>query len=196
MNSRLFRWSMAALIASCFSTPVRAADPFPEAERTSRGLSFEQRAPFGGLSEINFLSLNWSVNTFYTAFRGQYPSQTRFWIVRRVTGSAQQTKPALWADSRSCPAVEQVLIAMERLPAIRPDAPLLGQETRSNALVLDGVGYTFWNSWAVSENKATVGLEITGNVDSPMAAWWTTGAASLSGCWRETPPTETASKAP
>jgi hypothetical protein len=189
MIFQLLRWGMAALLASCFPAPVHAEGPFPEVERTSRDLSFEQRAPFGGLSEISFLSRNWSVNTFYTAFRGQYPGQTKFWVMRRVTGSPHDTKPVLWADSRSCPAVEQVLTAMERLPSIRPDAPLLGQETRKDALILDGVGYTFWNRWALSGSRAaTVGLEVTGNVDSPMAEWWTKSAASLSTCWRETPP--------
>jgi hypothetical protein len=181
---------MAALLASCVSAPAHAEAAFPEAQRTSRDLAFEDRTPFGGLSEINSRRGNWSVNTFYTAFRGQYPRQTRFWVVRRVRGSLHRNEPVLWADSRSCPAVEQVLTAMERLPAIRPDAPLLGQETRNHAIVLDGVGYTFWNSWAISgSEEATVGLEITGNVDSPMAAWWTKSAEILSACWRETPPT-------
>jgi hypothetical protein len=190
MNLQSLRWGMAALLTSCFPAPVRAEDPFPEIERASRGLSFEQRAPFGGLSEISFLSRNWSVNTFYTAFRGQHPSQTKFWVMRRVTGSPRETTRALWADSRSCPAVQQVLTAMERLPSIRPDAPLLGQETRNAIPVLDGVGYTFWNRWAVSgRNAATVELEVTGNVDSPAAEWWMKSAASLSTCWRETPPT-------
>lgn len=180
---------IAALSAAIFASNVEAQSVFNEAESAARNLSFENRDPFGGLSEFGWLSQAWSVNTFFAMFRGQYPNQTKFWIVRRLTGSRDQTNQPLWADSRSCPAVEQMLIAMERLPSVRPDAPQLGEEAANIGLVMDGTQHIFWNRGARSgANNASVGLEVTGNVNSPIAEWWADSTLALSSCWRETPP--------
>lgn len=132
---------------------------------------------------------DWSVNTFYAVFRGQYPRQSTHWVVRRVEGAPNRDARVLWADSRTCPAVEQALIAMERIPAARPDAPGLGREAADFGMVMDGAHHTFWNRSARSgENEATVTLAIEGNVNAPIAGWWSTSASRLSGCWGETPP--------
>lgn len=178
--------SLAALLAP--ATALAQSD-FGEVEREARQLDFEGRGPFGGLSEIGALSRVWSVNTFYAVYRGDYPNQTVFWAVRRETGGREGLAGVVWADSRSCPAVQQVLIDMEGLPAVRPDAIRLGEETEHLGIVLDGTAHTFWNRWARSGRQdAMVGLEITGNVNSPIAVWWARSAERLAECWTDQPP--------
>jgi hypothetical protein len=162
---------------------------FRQVESEARDLTFEGRGPFGGLSEIGHLNRAWSVNTFYAVYRGDYRSQTVFWAIRRETGDVRGEHGVVWADSRSCPAVERVLIDMERLPAVRPDAIRLGEESENLGIMLDGTAHTFWNRWARSgRQEASVGLEITGNVDSPIAVWWARSADRLAECWTAEPP--------
>lgn len=153
-------------------------------ESDARDLTFEGRGPFGGLSEIGQLNRAWSVNTFYAVYRGEYPSQTVFWAIRREAGDHSGENSVVWADSRACPAVERVMKDMERLPAVRADAVRLGEETKNPGVVLDGTAHTFWNRWARSGRQdAMVGLEITGNINSPIAIWWAEAAENLADCW-------------
>ena len=162
---------------------------FAETQRTSRTEAFEQRPPFGGVSLYAYLSRAWSVNSFYTVFRGQGAEQTWFWVVKRISWAPGGTRTVVWADSRSCPAVESTLTAMENMPPVRPDVPRLGTESANLGLVLDGTRHVFWNSLARSgDNDATVALEIVGNVNSPVAQWWSAGEAALAECWSETAP--------
>lgn len=165
-------------------TYANAQSSFSEAESTSRDSLFEQRRAFGGISEFTYLRQSWSVNTFYTAFRGHYPTQSRFWVIKRVTGGTGESEAVRWADSRSCSAVELVLIAMEKMPAVRPDAPQLGIEAENLGFVLDGTQHIFWSHSARSgQNDAAVRLEITGNVNSPIAEWWADATDRLEPCW-------------
>jgi hypothetical protein len=189
MKSLWLAFVAATVGLGCLGSPAWAQSLFSEALKNSRNLPFEQRTPFGGIGEIGALSRDWSVNSFYTAYRGEYPTQTKFWAIRRVVGASDTVRPVVWADSRSCPAVEQTLTEMERLPAVRPDAPQLGEESENMGLVMDGTHHVFWNRWARSGgDDATVGLEITGNINSPIAKWWSKGVANLASCWKPTPP--------
>lgn len=189
MRRRFSRWIPGLALAACLASPAQAQETFADAERASRDIAFERRQPFAGVSEMASRSGHWSVNTFYAVFRGQHPRQSTHWVMRRVEGAPDRGARVLWADSRTCPAVEQALIAMERIPAARPDAPGLGREAADFGMVMDGTHHTFWNRSARSgENDATVTLEIDGNVNSPIAAWWASSASRLSGCWQETPP--------
>jgi hypothetical protein len=171
------------------ASPVAAQNPFPDVAAEARDLTFERRQPFAGLNEVGALSQAWSVNTFYALFRGRYPEQTVFWAVRRVAGDRQGAQVARWADSRVCPAVETMLLAMEDLPIVRPDAIALGAEASNLGLVMDGTWHTFWIKSARSgDNNAAVQLEIQGNVNSPVARWWAESAEALAGCWSEAEP--------
>jgi hypothetical protein len=165
-------------------TVASAQADFRQISQEARDLAFEDRTPFGGLSEIGHLNRAWSVNTFYAVYRGDYPRQTVFWAIRREAGDYRGSNGVVWADSRSCPAVERVLTDMERLPAVRPDAIRLGEESENLGILLDGTAHTFWNRWARSGRQdAMVGLEITGNVNSPIAVWWAEAAQRLTDCW-------------
>lgn len=182
--------AQVVLLAGCVASPAHAQDQFADSERASRTSTFENRPAFGGLSQIAWPSQHWSANTFFIVYRGQYPDQTSYWVIRRVTGSPNIEPAVVWADSRHCPAVEQTLIAMEQLPAIRPDASKIGEEAANIGLVLDGTHHVFWNRWArYGERDANVGLEVSGNVNSPIAEWWSANVANLESCWRDEPPT-------
>lgn len=189
MSEKLLRIAASVLLGLSVSAPADAQNSFQEMERASRNLLFDQHSPFGGLAEYAHLSRAWSVNTFYTVFRGHYPSQSKFWVVRRVSGAPGEAQRVLWADSRSCSGVESALIAMERMPVVWPDAPQLRREAGNLGVVLDGTHHIFWNRVARSgPNNATVGLEITGNVNSPIARWWAATADDLSACWQTATP--------
>lgn len=73
-----------------------------------------------------------------------------------------------------------------------PDLGLLSWEAweyRSLRVLLDGALHVFWNRYGRSgEDEATVGLEVTGNVNSPIAKWWSKSAVGLTPCWNVTPP--------
>jgi len=171
------------------ASPVAAQSPLPDVAAKARDLTFQRSQPFAGLNDVGALSQAWSVNTFYAVFRGRYPDQTVFWVVRRVTGDRQGAQIARWADSRVCPAVETVLLAMEDLPIVRPNAIALGAESQNLGLVMDGTWHTFWSKSARSgDNNASVQLEIQGNVNSPVAQWWAESAEALADCWTEAEP--------
>lgn len=177
---------LAMLMAA---SPVAAQNGFPDVAAQARDLTFESRGPFAGLNEIGALSQAWSVNTFYAVFRGDYPVQRVFWVVRRVTGDRHGAQVVRWADSRTCPAVQTLLLNMEDLPSVRPDAIALGTQAPNLGIVLDGTWHTFWSSHARSgDNDAMVKLEVQGNVNSPVAQWWAVSAEALAGCWTEAEP--------
>ena len=184
-------WSSACIVAASLAiqTPARAQDAFGQAVEAAKQATFEQRPHFGGLTQYAWLSQMWSVNTFYAGYRGSFPNQTTFWVIRRVTGRSESAGEPQWADSRRCTAVEAVLLKMEQLPAVRPDAPRLGVETQNLSIVTDGTNHRFWNRWARSgEDDVAVGLEIQGNVNSPVAQWWGEASVALDECWSETEP--------
>ncbi|MFC5342693.1 hypothetical protein ACETK8_06050 [Brevundimonas staleyi] len=186
---RLIQTSVIALAMLIAPGTVLAQVDFRQIEGEARDLTFEGRGPFGGLSEVGALNRAWSVNTFYAVFRGDYPRQTVFWAIRREAGDHRGESGVVWADSRSCPAVERVLTDMERIPAVRPDAIRLGEESEILGIIFDGTAHTFWNSSARSGSQdARVGLEITGNVNSPIAVWWARSAEKLADCWAAEPP--------
>jgi len=161
------------------ASPVAAQSPLPDVAAKARDLTFQRSQPFAGLNDVGALSQAWSVNTFYAVFR----------VVRRVTGDRQGAQIARWADSRVCPAVETVLLAMEDLPIVRPNAIALGAESQNLGLVMDGTWHTFWSKSARSgDNNASVQLEIQGNVNSPVAQWWAESAEALADCWTEAEP--------
>ena len=105
--------SAALLMAA---SPVMAQDDYEAVAAQAREVDFDRRRPFAGLNEIGALSQEWSVNAFYAVFQGEHPKQTTFWVVRRVMGDRSGAKAVRWADSRTCPAVETVLLAMEKIP--------------------------------------------------------------------------------
>ena len=181
---------LGALAVLALAAPSAAQTPtgFEEAQQSSRRLPFLNEIPFGGVATIESLTRQWTVNTFYIIRSGA--SSSPFWVMRRQMREPFSGRLHLrWADSRSCPAVEKVLMAMEDLPLVRPDAPRLGREFNIPGRGPDGVDHVFWNRDARSGPRdAGVSLEIEGSSESPVALWWDDASAQLAKCWTEIPP--------
>lgn len=164
-----------------------AAQSYEEVERESRTMTLGDYVAFGGLATMG--PPQWSVNTFFGVWTGAGDARRRHWIIRRAVGNRDGQASLVWADSRTCPGVEPLLTSMEEIALARPDAPGLGREPANLELVLDGVLHRFWNSSAIAgDDEAAVGLEITGNVNSPPALWWAERSPALDPCWSEVTP--------
>ncbi len=189
---RLAAFALLAPLAGVSSaTAAMAAEPdFHATVAEARAAAFQARPPVAQLSEAGgFDQRRWSVNTFYVVWSRESPARAPRYVARRQIGGRGAPTTELWADSRACPALIPALTAMAELPAARPAVPGLGRELRTVGLVLDGAHHTLWNSSALTEDgKAVVGLEITGDIDTPMAKWWSETQRALSACWTpETP---------
>jgi len=152
------------------------------------------RRPFAGLTWMHTLNGSWSANAFYvltepaSSSGARRVAGARYYVVLRDTGGPTAPTTEQWADSRTCPGVTDMLLAMEGLPPVRPDAPGLGQEG-DFVLTADGIHHLFWTRSARSGPDDTrVQLEISGNVDSPVALWWEKASEGLETCWSSTPP--------
>lgn len=178
----------SAVLAVATPSAAQTSTGFEGAERASRRLVVLGEIPFGGIATIESLSRQWTVNSFYIVRKGA-PSAP-FWVIRsQVRHPFSGALHLRWADSRSCPAVEKVLVAMEDLPLVRPDAPRLGREFNIPGRGPDGVDHIFWNRDARSGPKDTgVSLEIESSSGSPVALWWDDASIQLAKCWAETPP--------
>lgn len=194
MSLRLL--TVLGLAAGALASPASAvaqARSLEEAAAAARHRTLAGRTPFAGLTQSQTRRDAWTVNSFYVVSEPAANARTSrgaralsYVVLGETGGSAGASQR--WAESRACPAIRDTLLAMERLPAVRPDAPGLGREPEFS-LTLDGVIHTFWTAMAQSGPRdATVGLEITGNVNSPVAIWWKAAEDGLAGCWSATPP--------
>lgn len=198
MASSLHTLAAAGLLTITLvaASPAAAqSTTFDDALDRSHRMTLSGVGAFGGISQMQAFGLSWSVSAFYVVYdrspasSGAPGAPTAWYVVRRETGGSRVPQATEWADSRNCPGVADMLVSMEDLPLVRPDAPKIGRETQILGLVLDGVHHVFWNRWASSgDNDATVGLEVSGNVNSPVALWWKDAADGLKPCWSRTPP--------
>lgn len=183
MKTRAMSLALAVAAAASLGSQSAWAQSFEEASAAGQ-VAIDGRQPFATLSERGELSRAWSVNGFYAL----YADGAAYWIVRRAAGTHLGQQAVLWADSRSCPALKDVLVTMEKIDGPRPVAAGL-RGNRPIGMVLDGVSYTFWNAWGVSgPSDATVSFEVRGNVNSPVAKWWETSAPKLKTCWSASAP--------
>jgi hypothetical protein len=196
MTTSLRLLTVLGLAAGALAAPASAsaqARSLEEAAAAARHRTLAGRIPFAGLTQSQTRRDAWTVNSFYVV---DEPASNvgasggrralHYVVLGEAGGSAGASRR--WAESHTCPAILDMLLAMERLPAVRPDAPGLGREPEFS-LTLDGVVHTFWTAMAQSGPRdATVGLEITGNVNSPVALWWKAAEDGLTACWSATPP--------
>ncbi|PLR24280.1 hypothetical protein SGCZBJ_13445 [Caulobacter zeae] len=151
------------------------------ARAASRAIRHRDTWPFATLDQVAALGQFWTSNSLY-ALRDA--GGERRWVIRRAFGDLAGNKGLVWADSRTCPAVKAALEAMEALPPVRPEAPGVGVEDIKPP-PLDGIAHSFWNQGARTGAKgAAVAITIDGDMDSPVAGWWSQAAASLKGCWK------------
>lgn len=113
------------------------------------------------------------------------PGRERRFAVRKASRTEADAR---WASSKDCPALVDVLARMEEIPAPRIDFPGVG-ESRSPNMVLDGVTYDLSVRWAIWDDDSTAYmLRMSGNVDTPLAAWAGTLGPALDSCWTLEPP--------
>lgn len=112
------------------------------------------------------------------------PGRRRAYAVRKASRTASNP---VWADSVNCPAVDSVLIALEAMKPPRIDIMGVGED-EGGGLPLDGVGYDLWTRWPAWPGATGYSLGMSGNVNTPLAAWADTLYRDLEPCWRESPP--------
>ena len=170
------------------AAPVRAQAPSVTEE--ARSARYDGFSAFASTEYKPALVDLWITTTFFSGRIGDGPASVTYWVARRVEGQGRSTEGATvtWADSRRCDALVRVLEDMERLEGGWPDVPRLGR-TEGGPPVLDGASITLWAQWArMGDDAALVEIEMRGNVDSPIAEWWSDMQASLAPCWTETEP--------
>ncbi|MFJ6023239.1 hypothetical protein ACIQC9_01410 [Brevundimonas sp. NPDC092305] len=175
---------LAGLVAIAAASGVQAQS-FEEAKAAARRHEIEHQPPIAGVEQIAARNRDWSVNSFYRLWTGQGTERSSRWVIRRITRDDAGPR---YADARDCPAVNEVLAAIEDLPPPIMDMPGIGREAPGEAeIVLDGVSQTLWARFArAGTGNASVNVEITGNVNSPAAIWWGESLPKLDRCWAST----------
>lgn len=178
---------LATIIAVIAAWPASAslAQSFDEAEQEAlRARPVGNFEPIVFVSEYWWLAQHWTINTVHADWLGQGEDRERYWVVRRAVGDSTGQTALLWADSRICPAVRDVLIALETLEPARPEVVGLGLEDDRLGIVFDGARVIFRSRSArVESNGAVVELQLRGNVNAPHAVWWRESAEALGDCW-------------
>lgn len=172
----------SALLLIAIATPARAQS-LAEATASTEVASHHLYSPFALMTTAAALSRQWSVTGFYIVWTGQGPERRPHFVARQTTGRWEEGTPVVWADSRECPELLEVLEDMERLPPVWLDVPGLGRADDRLGLVLDGVGHTLRHRSARNEDGTMSSIEISGNVDTPLAAWWSGAKTRLASCW-------------
>lgn len=178
------RAAMIVAGAAAFAPPV-FAQSFEEAvEQAQTAGTGVFREPDVFISEMWALSRHWSVNAVYGHWSGEGADRARHWIIRRATGDPTGQTALLWADSRTCPAVRDVLIAMEDMAPPRPHLSGLRAEPERIVIVGDGAQVVFRSRWSQAGSEgAAVQLQVQGNVNAPHAIWWEQSVEALADCW-------------
>lgn len=101
-----------------------------------------------------------------------------------------------FADSRSCPGVEESLRQLDALPTIEPRTPALPASVGPSDLTDFGGGYLHDNGYAIRLRGMFAGsrysqrLEVAGGSDAPFAPVIADTLTRLKPCWTEvSPPT-------
>lgn len=99
-----------------------------------------------------------------------------------------------FADSRTCPGVEDSLRQLDALPAIDPRVPPLPTPSESGDAVDSFIGYLHDNTYGIrlrglfSGGRYSDRLQLTGGSTAPFAPIVVDSLDRLKPCWTETPP--------
>jgi len=182
------------VVALSSGAPVSAVAQSASDELDIRHQPWPRREAFAGVTTSGGRSGSWSANRFYVIHLGKWPNTTHYWVARRASGesfgpTAGQTA-IVWADSRSCPALERALLQLENLPAAWIDVPRLGREDQRWSWTLDGVHHRLWSTARDARTGLAMSLVLEGNVNTPIERWWTEALRRLEGCWTTATPSE------
>lgn len=179
--------TIATLCLMAAAAPTRAQS-LAEATASAEAASHHLYPSFAIMTTGAALSQQWSVTTFFIVWTGQGEARKPHFVARQTTGRLNEGGPTRWADSRACAPLIEVLESMERLPPVWLDVPGLGRSDDRLGLILDGVGHTLRHRWARHDDGTTASIEISGNLNTPLAAWWSETNTRLSDCWRSDEP--------
>jgi hypothetical protein len=111
-------------------------------------------------------------------------------VVRRAEDHMGKDATVRWTSSEACPALSAVLTDLQQLKAPLIELPGFKHPVEGE-LVLDGISYSLWTTAGRYDGgRARGGVEMTGNVDSPLARWAQSADERLAGCWGDAKPAE------
>lgn len=180
------RTVLSALLLTAAATSA-SAQTFEQRAQAERRQDFAYRPAIAGWSARGALSREWAIETYYVDWDQARPARPVY-VARRVAGDLKGVKATLWTTSATCPALADRLGAMQALQAPGVSIPGMS-EMRDLSVIADGVGYRLWARFGTYPGSSASGdVEMTGNVDSPVAAWAATTEAALKACWTPTKP--------
>jgi hypothetical protein len=91
-----------------------------------------------------------------------------------------------WADSRTCRALKPTLDSLSGVESPKMLSP--GFNFRSANSVLDGASYEIYGPAIYLKERAVGWVRLSGNVDSPIAAWVESFLKRTASCWSEAAP--------
>lgn len=158
----------AALLALPGVPAIAADDPATVAQFRERAWTTLEKAPsFRPKTEYLFGTLGMD-----------QASRFDYWLIRL---SEKEPDAPQWADSRTCPALRAAVAGMASLEPISPDPPISGKDDLH--IVVDGTRYTLQGTGRYSSG-ASGRFSMSGNVDSPLAAWTQQLERDLASCWK------------
>lgn len=163
----------AALSAAPAATPVGpppSADPFGD-----RAFAHVSRAPV--LSAIRE-----SVDIATATEAG--PTAPIGYILRLTRRQASRPDTVLWADSRACPAVRPMLVAMRAVALPHPWVPGIDAP---GSMVVDGTEYRLQTEAKFAHGRPAW-VDFGANVGTPLADWVERSFRTLASCWSPRPP--------
>lgn len=183
-------FTIILLMAAVFPAVASAQSVSDEMDITAR--PWADQAGFAGITTLAVRSGSWSANRFYAVTVGEWPDSRRHWVIRRAHGDRHGPNAGeiavVWADSRTCPAVERALVRMEAMPPFMPDAPGLGREDDRWSLTFDGVHHRFWSRVKDRSSGRSMDITVEGNAGTPIERWWSRSLVDLESCWSPTEP--------
>jgi hypothetical protein len=107
-------------------------------------------------------------------------------IARKWEGSCPHNHTVEWTDSKRCPNLKLALSSIADLEPPKFIAP--GFNYRKANGVLDGAFYEVYAPAFYPKERAIGAAHLSGNVDSPVAAWVRAFAKKLEPCWSKHQP--------
>lgn len=181
-------------VSAVLGSPASTLAQSTSEELDARHEPWARHGAFAGVTTSAARSGSWSASRFYLVRTGEWPDVTRHWVIRRAFGdvygpTAGQTH-VVWADSRTCPAVERTLLQMEDLRTGWIDVPGVGREDDRWSATLDGVHHRLWTRVRDSRTGLEMSMTLEGNINTPVERWWTDAVRRLDRCWTSTPPSD------
>lgn len=138
--------------------------------------------------------LEHTVVSFHLAQLNNSDPQRPSTLVARRRVATQRRVTTTYAEARTCPVLEDVLIAIEHFEQPRADFRwaadgVLSPRTDGERLTNDDERYVFTTSQAAFTRKdSPAQLTVTSGAWTPLGAWARLSLAAMSACWTSSMP--------